>query len=156
MTQVHSQSPFDFTAIAGTTSVATSTAEYHACYWSAANTVALINTTTNYSKFAGIIQSGGYASANSGSVRLRAFGNSKAVFSGANTVTAAGDYVSFDVATTTAHGRLRVQARTVADATAGVAFIVGQSLEVSGATATVGEIFINPQFSSAITTTVAS
>ena len=155
MTQTHSHSPFDFTAKAGTTSVATSTAEYKACYWSAKNAVALVNTTTNFAKYAGIIQSGGYASALNGSVRLRRMGFSKIVASGANTITAVGDYIGFDVDTTTAWGTARVHAIKAGDTpTVGSAFILGQSLEISGATATVFEGFIQPQFTSAITTTV--
>jgi hypothetical protein len=155
MSSVHSWNA-EISVKAGTTTVATSTAEYLATYWSATNTVALMNTTTNYSKFAGVVQAGGYASASGGSVRISPFGYSKVKFSGANTATAIGDYVSFDTDTTTSWGTLRVQARTVSDLTSGSAYILGQIQGISAGTGTVSQVFINPSFSQAITTTVTS
>ena len=156
MSQTHGCSPFDLSFKAGEAALATSTAEYLTVYLSGDNEVKVINTTTNYSKAIGVVQAGGQANALNGAVTVRTFGPSKAKFSGANTVTAAGLLVGCDVATTTAHGHLQLQTLNVTDATAGSAFIFGRALEASGATGTISEIFINPQFSSAITTTVES
>ena len=133
------------------TGVNTTTAIYKAVYLSGDNEVAICNTTTNFAKFIGILQD--YAQTTGAVVPVRIAGCTKAILKGASIT--AGDWVSIAAGTATALGHVAPTTRTVADATAGAALLIGQCvLGSQSGTGTVCEVLLRPSFSTAVTTTV--
>ena len=150
MVAVHSFPDASF--IAGT-GCNTSTAIYKAVYLSGDNQVAILNTTTNFGKFIGILQD--YAQTTGAAVPVRLQGCSKAVLKGASIT--AGDLVGIAVGTATALGHVMPSTGDIADVTAGACLIVGQCLFGSQAgTGTICEVMIQPSFKSALTSTYSN
>jgi len=140
---------------AGSTTVCTTTAQYRAVFWDGDNSVALVNTVTNYTKFAGILQN--YGGAVGDGVAIVTAGPTKAILGPTASITA-GDLVKFDVQTTTCWGTL-IPGTIVAGATLteGASFIVGSCMQGSQAgTLGVFELNLRPFIVPAITTTIAS
>lgn len=150
MASVHSFYDASFKAGTGCN---TSTAIYKAVYISGDNEVAICNTTTNFSKFVGILQD--YANTTGASVNVRLAGPSKAILKGASIT--AGNLVAIAVGTATALGHVMPSTGKIADTTAGSALIVGKCLQGSqGGTGTVCEVLIAPYQISALTTTISN
>lgn len=139
---------------AGTTTVCSAGAQYKATYWSGDNEVSLINTITNFSKFAGFLQD--YGNAVGDDVSLITSGRTKAILSGASIT--AGNLVKFDIATTTAWGCvIPGNINNGGTVTEGATMVVGTCIQGSqGGTDTVCEIDVRPFISTNITTTVVS
>jgi len=139
---------------AATSTMATSTTQYKALYLSGDNEVNIINTTTVYGSFIGIAQN--YPSAAGGSIAVRTAGPTKALLATASIT--AGVVAKLDVQTTTTQGYITEGTVKMGDTpTDGVALVLGTCIVGSQAgTSSVVEINLNPYFSSAITTTVAS
>jgi len=127
MVSVH---PYQDISCKAGTGCNTTTAIYKAVYLSDDNTVAVIDTITNFSKFAGILQD--YANTTGANVTVRTTGVSKAKMGYVDTSTsyiAVGDWVKPDVVTTTAQGNLVVATATVAEfGTGGSCFILGKAV----------------------------
>lgn len=130
----------------------TSTAIYKAVYLSGNNEVAILDTTTNFSKFIGILQD--YANTTENSVPVRLAAPTKAILKGASIT--AGNLVGIAVGTATAKGHVMASTGKIADATAGSALIIGTCIQGSPGTNSVCEIIINPYQISALTTTISN
>lgn len=154
MPSIHNSSMYDVTFEAGTSTLATSTGQYKAVYVNGDNSVAPINTITNYSKFIGITQN--YASASGNGITVRTGGFSKAIL-GAASITA-GVPVKLVVDTSTNYGNVQGGDIKAGDTpTAGASLILGKAIVGSQAgIASVCEVFIAPQVATNITTTVAN
>ena len=117
------------------------------------NEVAILNTTTNFGKFIGILQD--YAQTTGAAVPVRFAGPTKAILKGASIT--AGNLVAIAVGTSTALGHVFPSTGKIADATAGSALIVGKCIVGSQAgTGTVCEVLLNPYQISALTTTISN